>query len=82
MSVSNTVADNNKEPDDMKGLPMLDSVNVVTWPKKLEVWLMRKKRNHLGLEDRPTRPPYNSSFSEGGIQGCSGHLVREEGHVC
>ena len=57
MSVSNMVADNNKEQEDMKGLPMFDSVNVVTWSKKLKMWLMRKKLNHLGLEDRSARHP-------------------------
>ena len=36
----------------MKGLPMFD-LAVVTW-------LMRKKRNHLGLEYRPPRPPNNA----------------------
>ena len=25
------------------------------------MWLMQKKRNRLGLEDRPARPPNNSS---------------------
>ena len=53
MSVSNMVADDyNKEREDIKGLPMFDSANVVTESKKLKMWLMRKKRNHLGLEDR------------------------------
>ena len=41
----------------MKGTPILDSTNVVTWSKKLKMWLMRKKRNHLSLDDRPARPP-------------------------
>ena len=34
MSVSNMVADINKKRGDMKGLPMFDSANVVTWSKK------------------------------------------------
>ena len=61
MSVSNIVADINKEREDMKGLPILDLANVVTWSKKLKMWLMQKKRNHLCLEDRPARPPNNAS---------------------
>ena len=56
MSVSNMVADINKERKDMKGLPIFDSAGVVTWSKKLKMWLMRKKRNHLGLENRPAHP--------------------------
>ena len=58
MSVSNMVADINKEREGIKGLPMFDSVNVVTWSK---MWLMQKKHSYLGLEDRPARPPNNAS---------------------
>ena len=58
MSVSNMVADNNKERE---GLPIFDSASMVTWSKKLKMWLMRMKRNHLGLENRPARPPNNAS---------------------
>ena len=54
------VADKQQEKEDMKGLPLFDSANVVNWSKKLKMWLMRKKRNHLGLEDRPARPPNNA----------------------
>ena len=53
------VADMNEEPEDLKGLPMFESVNVVTWWKKLKMWLMRKS-NHLDLEDRPAWPPNNA----------------------
>ena len=46
------VADNSMEREDIQGQPMFDSANVVNWVKKLMMWLMRKKRNHLGLEHR------------------------------
>ena len=55
------VADINKEREDMKGLPIFDSANMVTWLKTLKTWLMWKKCNHLGLEYRPARPPNNTS---------------------
>ena len=61
MSIHNMVADNEKEKSDMMGLPMFDSTNVVTWSKRLKMWLMRKRRNHLGLENRPVRPPNNAA---------------------
>ena len=61
MSIPNMVADNEKEKSDMMGLPMFDSTNVVTWSKRLKMWLMRKRRNHLGLENRPERPPNNAA---------------------
>ena len=50
------VADKEKEKNDMIGLPMFESTNVVTWFKRLKMWLMRKWRNHLGLENTPKRP--------------------------
>ena len=37
------------------------STNVVTWSKRLKMWLMRKRRNYLGLENRPERPPNNAA---------------------
>ena len=55
------VADVKGDKEDMAGLPVFDSSNVVTWAKKLKMWLMRKKRNHLGLEDPPARPPINAA---------------------
>ena len=55
------VADAKGEKDDMAGLPAFDPSNVVTWAKRLKMWLMRKKRNHLGLEDPPARPPNNAA---------------------
>ena len=61
MSIPNMVADNEKEKSDMTGLPMFDSINVVTWSKRLKMWLMRKRRNHLGLGNRPVRPPNNAA---------------------
>ena len=61
MSVSIVVADNNKERQDTTGLRIFDSANVVTWSKKLKMWLMQKKHNHLGLEDRPACPTNNAS---------------------
>ena len=60
MSSSNMVADNNLQKDELKGLPMFDTTNVVNLSKLLKMWLMRKRRNHLGLEDRPERPPNNA----------------------
>ena len=57
MSSSNMVADTKGEKDDMKGLPLFNSTNVVNWSKWLKMWLMRKNKNHLGLEEKPERPP-------------------------
>ena len=50
------VADKEKVKNDMIGL-----INVVTWSMRLEMWLMRKTRNHLGLENRPERPENNEA---------------------
>ncbi len=57
MSISNMVADSSSE---WKLLPKFDQFGVVNWSKNLKVWLMRKNRNHLGLEDRPVRPANNA----------------------
>ena len=57
MSISNMVADGSSE---WKLLPKFDQFGVVNWSKNLKVWLMRKNRNHLGLEDRPVRPANNA----------------------
>ena len=58
MSTSNMVADNKMEKDDMKGLPMFGS----TRSKRLKMWLMRKNsRDHLGLEEKPERPPQGAA---------------------
>ena len=48
---------NKTEKGYMKCLPMFDSTNVVNWSKWYEMWLMKKNRNHLGLEGKPERPP-------------------------
>ena len=48
MSIPNMVADMEKEKNDMMGLPMFDSTNVITWSKRLKMWLM-KKAESLGL---------------------------------
>ena len=53
------IADDNGY-DNNKGLPIFESSNVVNWTKKLKMWLMKKKRNHLGLEDAPAIPPHNA----------------------
>ena len=42
ISFSNMVADKEKEKNDIIGLPMFDSTNVVTWSTRLKLWLMRK----------------------------------------
>ena len=62
MSLSNMVADKQKETGRfvLQYLPMFDSTNVVTWSKKLTMWLIHKKRNHLGLEERPKWLPINA----------------------
>ena len=57
MSSSYMVADIKGEKDDMKDLPLFDSTNVVNWSKRLKMWLMQKNKNHLGLEEKPERPP-------------------------
>jgi hypothetical protein len=49
MSISNMVAESKKETD-KNGVPTFDAKDVVTWSKKMKIYLMKKKRNHLGLE--------------------------------
>ena len=61
MSTSNMVEDSKTEKEDMKGLPKFDSTNVVNWSKRLKMWLMRRNRNHLGLDVRPKRPPQGAT---------------------
>jgi hypothetical protein len=54
------VAENKKETD-KTGVPTFDAKNVVTWSKKMKIYLM-KKRNHLGLEPHGlVRPANNAS---------------------
>ena len=55
------VADIKMEKDDVKGLPMFDSTNVVNWSKRLKMWPMRKTTNHLGMEEKPERPPQGAA---------------------
>ena len=61
MSTSNMVAENKMETD-KNGVPPFDAKNVVTWSKKMKIYLMKKKRNHLGLEPHGlVRPGNNAS---------------------
>ena len=61
MSTSNMVADSKTGKEDMKGLPMFNWTNVVNWSKWLKMWLMRRNRNHLDLDERPERPPQGAT---------------------
>ena len=62
MSTSNMVAENKMETD-KTSLPTFDAKNVVTWSKKMKIYLMKKKRNHLGLEPHGlVRPPNNATI--------------------
>ena len=60
MAKVDMVADTQSGKEDLKGLPLINSANTVNWSKRLNMWLMRKKRNHLRLEDKPPRPPNNA----------------------
>eukprot|EP00602_Paraphysomonas_sp_CaronLab_P006064 CAMPEP_0185018740 /NCGR_PEP_ID=MMETSP1103-20130426/1413_1 /TAXON_ID=36769 /ORGANISM="Paraphysomonas bandaiensis, Strain Caron Lab Isolate" /LENGTH=260 /DNA_ID=CAMNT_0027548693 /DNA_START=77 /DNA_END=855 /DNA_ORIENTATION=- len=62
MSNLDMVADGSSaSSSEWKHLPKFDQFGVVNWTKRLRVWLMRKNRNHLGLEERPHRPADNAS---------------------
>ena len=52
MSIPNMVADTEKEKNDMMGLPMFDSTNVVTWSKRPEDVVDEKKAESLGLREQ------------------------------
>ena len=58
MSISNMVA-NEKRESDKTGVPLIDVKDVVTWAKKIKMYLMKKKRNHLGLEPHGLVRPAN-----------------------
>ena len=40
-------------PSGDKGLPLVDTTNILVWAKQLRMWLMRLKQNHLGLLIKP-----------------------------
>ena len=40
--------------------------NMVNWSKRLNMGLMRKRRNYLELGDRPKRPPNNAATATHG----------------
>ena len=61
MAKVDMVANTQTGNDDLKGLPLSDSANVVNWTKTLKMWFTRKKRNHIGLEEKPPRPHNNAS---------------------
>ena len=57
MSNSNMVAgDQDYDTKNLQNVPAFDQGNVEEWIKALEIALMAKRRNHLGLGDRPVRP--------------------------
>jgi hypothetical protein len=61
MSTSNIIAENKKEVD-KQSVPTFDAKDMVTWPKKMKIYLMKKKRNHLCLEPHGLgRPAHNAS---------------------
>ena len=74
MSSFNMVANIILEKDKLKGLPVFDTTNEFNWSKRLKMWLMRKRRNHLGLEDRPERPPNNAAAATLGLERDSATL--------
>ena len=61
MSTSNMVAENKLETDSHGGPPPIDVKDVVTWSKKLKMFLMKKRRNHLGLEPHGLVRPGNNA---------------------
>ena len=63
MSTSNMVAENKMETD-KNGVPPFDAKNVVTWSKKMKIYLMKKKRNHLGLEPHGLVRPGNNASAD------------------
>jgi hypothetical protein len=63
MSTSNMVAENKMETD-KNSVPPFDGKNVVTWSKKMKIYLMKKKRNHLGLEPHRLIRPANNAAAE------------------
>ena len=63
MSTSNMVAENKKEVD-KQSVPTFDAKDVVTWSKKMKIYLMKKKRNHLGLEPHGLVRPANNASAE------------------
>ena len=50
MSTSNIVAENKMESDRNGGPPPIDVKDIVGWVKTLKMYLMKKKRNHLGMD--------------------------------
>lgn len=40
-------------PSGEKGLPLVNTTNIMVWAKQLRMWLMRTKQNHLGLLAQP-----------------------------
>jgi hypothetical protein len=56
------VADEKIESDIRnKGPPPIDTSDIVAWTKKLKMFLMKKKRNHLGLEPHGLVRPANNA---------------------
>ena len=55
------VAENKMESDKYGGPPPIDTKDVVSWAKRIKMFLMKKKRNHIGLEPHGlVRPPNNA----------------------
>jgi hypothetical protein len=53
-----------KKETDTTGVPTFDAKDVVTWSKKMKIHLMKKKRNHLGLEPHGLVRPANNASAE------------------
>ena len=77
------VTDSKTEKEDIKGLPMFDSTNVVNWSKRLKMWLMRRKKKSpgFGQETRTSSTGCHSSCLSG-VQAGPGSVVGKKGHVC
>ena len=58
MSNSNMVAGEGEDLDsrNLQNIPLFDQGNVEEWVKALNIALMARRRNHLGLGARPERP--------------------------
>ena len=62
------LSDTQTRKDNLKGFPLCSLANVVNWTKKMKMWLMRKRRNPLGLEEKPPRPTMQLLTSARSIQ--------------
>ena len=60
------VADRYMEKDKKMIPPTFDQKDVVTWVKKINMWLMKKRRYHLGMEPKPKKAPIHANSAARG----------------